>query len=115
MTDGRIKYEEVKKMITVIATINLKEGKRDAYLTEVRKIIPDVRKEDGNIDYAPHIDLPSGFPVQPPIRPDAVIMIEKWESLDALKKHMTAPHMGPYRQATKDIFLSMTVQVLSPV
>jgi quinol monooxygenase YgiN len=101
-------------MIAVIATINLKEGKREAYLTELRKIIPAVRKEEGNIDYAPYIDLPSGFPVQPPIRPDSVILIEKWESLDALKKHMTAPHMGPYRQATKDILVSMSVQVLSP-
>jgi quinol monooxygenase YgiN len=100
-------------MIAVIATISMKEGKRDAYLTEVKKIIPAVRKEDGNIEYAPYVDLPSGFPVQPPIRPNTVILIEKWESLDALKKHMTAPHMGPYRQATKEIVESMTVQVLA--
>jgi quinol monooxygenase YgiN len=101
-------------MIAVIATISMKEGKRDAYLTEVRKIIPAVRKEEGNIEYAPYADLPSGFPVQPPIRPNSVILIEKWESLDALNKHMKAPHMGPYRQATKEIVESMTVQVLSP-
>ena len=101
-------------MIAVIATITMKEGKRDAYLTEVRKIIPAVRKEEGNIEYAPYVDLPSGFPVQPPIRPNCVILIEKWESLDALNKHMKAPHMGPYRQATKEIVESMTVQVLSP-
>jgi quinol monooxygenase YgiN len=101
-------------MIAVIATINLKEGKRDAYLAELRKIIPLVRKEEGNIEYAPYVDVPSGFPVQPPLRPDSAILIEKWESLDALNKHMKAPHMGPYRQATKDILLSMSVQVLSP-
>ena len=101
-------------MIAVIATINLKEGERETYLNEVRKIIPDVRKEDGNIEYVPYIDLPSGFPVQPPIKPNSVVLIEKWESLDALKKHMTAPHMGSYRQATKEIVESMQVQVLSP-
>lgn len=100
-------------MIAVIATISMKEGKRETYLTEVRKIIPAVRKEEGNIEYAPYVDLPSGFPVQPPIRPNTVILIEKWESLDALKKHMTAPHMGPYRQATKEIVESMTVQVMA--
>jgi quinol monooxygenase YgiN len=100
-------------MICVIATVNLKEGKKDAYLAELRKIIPDVRKENGNIEYAPHTDLASGFPVQPPIRPDTVTIVEKWESLDALKKHMVAPHMGPYRQATKEIVQSMQVQVLS--
>ncbi len=101
-------------MICVIATLNLKEGKRDDYLVELRKIIPDVLKERGNIEYAPFIDLPSGFPVQPPQRPDTVTIVEKWESLDALKSHMSAPHMGPYRQATKDIVQSMQVQVLSP-
>ncbi len=101
-------------MICVIATVNLKEGKRDDYLAELRKIIPDVRQEIGNIEYAPHIDLPSGFPVQPPMRPDTVTILERWESLDALKSHMNAPHMGPYRQATKDIVQSMQVQVLSP-
>lgn len=102
-------------MICVTATVNLKEGKRDAYLAELRKIIPDVRKENGNIEYAPYVDFASGFPVQPPVRPDTVVIVEKWESLDALKKHMVAPHMGPYRQATKEIVLSMQVQVLSPV
>jgi quinol monooxygenase YgiN len=100
-------------MICVIATVNLKEGKRDAYLAELRKIIPDVRKENGNIEYAPYVDLASGIPVQPPIRLDTAIIVEKWESLDALKKHMTAPHMGPYRQATKEIVQSMQVQVLA--
>jgi quinol monooxygenase YgiN len=102
-------------MICVIATINLKEGKRDAYLAELRKIIPDVRKENGNIEYAPYVDLASGFPVQPPVRPDTVTIVEKWESLDALTKHMSAPHMGSYRKATKEILQSMQVQVISPV
>ncbi|HPK54226.1 MAG TPA: putative quinol monooxygenase [Smithellaceae bacterium] len=102
-------------MICVIATLTLKEGKRDAYLAELRKIIPAVRKEEGNIEYGPYTDLASGFPVQPPVRPDVVSIVEKWESLDALKKHMTAPHMGPYRQATKEIVQSMQIQVLSPV
>ncbi|PKN77353.1 MAG: antibiotic biosynthesis monooxygenase [Deltaproteobacteria bacterium HGW-Deltaproteobacteria-10] len=101
-------------MICVIATVNLKEGKKDDYLAELRKIIPDVLKEIGNIEYAPYIDLPSGFPVQSPIRPDTVYIVEKWESLDALKSHMNAPHMVPYRQATKDLVQSMQVQVLSP-
>ena len=36
-------------MIAVIATISMKEGKRETYLTEVMKIIPAVRKEEGNI------------------------------------------------------------------
>jgi quinol monooxygenase YgiN len=102
-------------MIAIIATVNLKEGQRDAYLAELRKIIPDVRKEEGNIEYAPYIDLASGFPAQPPLRPDSVILIEKWENLDALKGHMKTPHMGSYRQATKEMVQSMQLNVLNPV
>ena len=101
-------------MIAVIATVNCKEGKRDAYLAELRKIIPLVRKEEGNIEYTPYGDVQSGIPVQPPLRPDVAVLIEKWESLDALKKHLTAQHMGPYRQATKEVVVSMQVQVLNP-
>ncbi|MGV8058542.1 MAG: putative quinol monooxygenase [Smithellaceae bacterium] len=101
-------------MICVIATVNLNEGKRDAYLAELQKIIPDVRKEDGNIEYVAYIDFASGVSVLPPVRPDTVTIIEKWGSMDALKKHMTAPHMASYAKATKGIVQSMQVQVIAP-
>jgi quinol monooxygenase YgiN len=54
------------------------------------------------------------FPQIFPIREDAVVIIEKWSDLDALKTHLVAPHMKPYRDAVKHIVKGMTVQILDP-
>jgi quinol monooxygenase YgiN len=101
-------------MICVIATVKLKEGKKDAYLAELRKIIPDVHKENGCIEYAPYIHIDSGYPVVPGREDDAVVVIEKWESIDALRMHAASCHMDSYRQSIKDILQSVQVRVLNP-
>src|SRR4030065_2635857 len=90
-------------MIRVIATVKLKEGKRKDYLHEMYKISPVVHIETGCIEYAPHVDADSGFEVQKKLGPDTVTIIERWQSLNALKKHSTAQHMNTFRQKTKEI------------
>lgn len=101
-------------MIYVLATVELAEGKRTDFLEEFKKLIPLVRAEKGCIEYGPAIDLATGIPVQAPVREDTVVIIEKWSDLDALKGHLVAPHMKPYREAVKPIVKGMTVQVLAP-
>jgi quinol monooxygenase YgiN len=101
-------------MIRVIATITLKEGKRKSYLEELYKIIPMVHIEHGCIEYGPHVDFDSGFPMQKKLGPDVVAIIERWQSLEALKKHSTARHMNTFRQATKELIQSMELIVLTP-
>src|SRR5215831_15833045 len=72
-------------MIHVIAAIEVKPGKREAFLTEFRKLIPPVRAEAGCIEYGPAIDLPTGIAGQVPERKDVIIIVEKWKSLDDLR------------------------------
>jgi quinol monooxygenase YgiN len=100
-------------MIHVLATVELVPGKREDFLREFRKVVPDVRREKGCIDYGPTVDMPTGMPM--PVRDNVVVIIEKWESLDDLKAHMVAPHMKTYRAAVKDLVKGMQVQVLKPV
>jgi quinol monooxygenase YgiN len=102
-------------MISVIATVSLKEGKKDAYLAELWKIIPAVRRENGCIEYAPYVHIDSGSPLPSGLSEDTVIVIEKWESLDALRMHGQTAHMDSYRQSIKGIIVSVQVQVLNPV
>jgi quinol monooxygenase YgiN len=102
-------------MIHVIATIELVEGKRDAFLEEFRKIVPLVRAEAGCLDYGPTIDQPTDIPVQGPPRENVVVIVEKWESLEALQAHLVAPHMAAYRPRVKDLVRSVQLQVLRPV
>jgi quinol monooxygenase YgiN len=102
-------------VICVIATVSLKEGKKDAYLAELRKIMPDVHKENGCIEYALYVHLDSGFPLPPGHSEDTVIIVEKWESMDALRMHGGSSHMDSYRQSIKEILQSVQVRVLNPV
>jgi len=102
-------------MIHVLATVEVAPGRREDFLKEFRKVIPDVRSKKGCIDYGPAVDIATGIPVQIPLRDNVVVIVEKWESLDHLKAHLVAPHMKGYRTAVKDIVKGMQVQVLEPV
>lgn len=100
-------------MIHVLATVELVPDKKEAFLKEFRKVVPDVRREKGCIEYGPTVDMPADMPT--PVRDNIVVIIEKWESLDDLKAHLMAPHMKIYRAAVKDLVKGMQVQVLKPV
>jgi quinol monooxygenase YgiN len=102
-------------MIHVIATIELAAGKREAFLEEFRKLVPLVRAEQGCLEYGPAIDVTdSGIAAQALPREDVVMVVEKWESLEALRAHLVAPHMAAYRPRVKDLVVRTTLQVLRP-
>jgi quinol monooxygenase YgiN len=42
------------------------------------------------------------------------VVIEKWESMDALKAHSVAPHMAAYGAKTKEFLVSRVIHLLSP-
>ena len=102
-------------MIHVIATVQLVAGKREAFLAEFRKIIPLVRAEEGCLEYGPAVDLGTDITAQGPARENVVTVLEKWQSLDTLKKHLQAPHMVAYRPKVKDFVQSVQLQVLTPL
>lgn len=101
-------------MIHVIATIELAEGKREAFLAEFRKVVPLVRAENGCLEYGPTIDVATGVPAQGPPRDHVVTVVERWENLDALRAHLQAPHMTEYRVRVKDFVVRVHLQVLQP-
>ena len=101
-------------MIHVIATVELNPGTRDKFLAEFSKLIPDVRAETGCIEYGPTIDADTDIAIQYKVGPDRVVVIEKWETVAALKAHGVAPHMQAYRAKVKDYVKGMELRVLSP-
>ena len=101
-------------MIHVIATVELAEGEREAFLAEFRQIVPLVRAEAGCLEYGAAIDLATGIPVQGPPRDNVVTIVEKWESVEALQAHLQAPHMLAYRPKVKEFVRSVKLQVLQP-
>jgi quinol monooxygenase YgiN len=101
-------------MIHVIATVELAPGTRDKFLAEFRKLIADVRAEAGCIEYGPTIDAETDIAIHFKVGADRVVVIEKWETVAALKAHGVAPHMQAYRARVKDYVRGMELRVLSP-
>jgi len=101
-------------MIHVLATIQLQAGQREAFLNAFHQVMPHVHQEQGCIEYGPSIDADSTLSVQTRVGDDTVVIIEKWDSLEALAAHTTAPHMLEYRQKVKALVVSTTVNILQP-
>jgi quinol monooxygenase YgiN len=101
-------------MIHVIATIELAEGKRQAFLDEFHKLVPHVKAEAGCLEYGPAVDLLTDIGAQIPLRENVVTVIEKWTDLPALMAHLVAPHMQEYRPRVKEFVKSTKLQVLIP-
>lgn len=102
-------------MVIVVATVEVARGKRSDFITAFQENVPNVLAEDGCIEYAPAVDVPTDIPVQVPVRSETVTIVEKWRDLDALKVHLVAPHMATYREKVKDLVQSVQLQVLEPV
>lgn len=101
-------------MIHVVAIITAKPGMRAKILEHFRANVPAVLAEKGCIEYGPAVDADPALSIQTKFGPDAFVVIEKWESLDALKAHAAAPHMAAYAAKVKDMIAARVIHVLSP-
>jgi len=100
-------------MIHVLAIVTAKPGMRDTILKVFHANMPAVRVEKGCIEYGPAIDA-DGVGIQTKLGPDTFVVVEKWESIEALKAHAAAPHMAAYAAKTKEMIASRVIHVLSP-
>ena len=101
-------------MIHVIAVITAKPGKREEVLKHFRANVPAVRAEKGCIEYGAAVDADQALPVQTKYGSDSFVVVEKWDSMDALKAHAAAPHMQAYGAKTKELLASRVIHILSP-
>ena len=99
-------------MIHVLAIITAKPGKREEVLAAFRANMPAVHAEQGCIEYGPAADADAGPGAK--YGSDTFVVIEKWDSLDALKAHAASPHMAAYGAKTRDMIASRVIHVLSP-
>jgi quinol monooxygenase YgiN len=97
-------------MIHVLAIITAKPGQRDTLLRAFKANVPAVHAEAGCIEYGPVIDVDGADPA---FGPDAFVVVEKWESMAALKAHAVAPHMVAYGAKTKDLVAKRAVHILT--
>ena len=82
---------------------------------EFRAVSPEVRAEQGCLEYCATIDVDSGLARQSALRVDVVTVIEKWKDIAALAAHSTAPHMDAFRKRIANYVVGTSLQVLAPV
>jgi quinol monooxygenase YgiN len=98
-------------MVYVIASIRVQPGCLSRFLEIFKSNMPAVRAEKGCIEYRPTVDVDAGLAPQL-LEPDTVVVIEKWDSLDALRNHLASPHMLAYREKVKELVSSLSLKVL---
>jgi quinol monooxygenase YgiN len=98
-------------MINVIASIRIKPGGLAEFLEIFKANMPAVRKEKGCIEYFPSVDIDAKLPPQV-LDENVVTIIEKWESLEALRDHLASSHMLSYRDKVKNIVTGLSLKVL---
>lgn len=101
-------------MIHVIAVINAKPGMREKILEHFRANVPAVLAEQGCIEYGAAVDAEPALSIQTKYGADTFAVVEKWESVEALKAHAAAPHMAAYAAKVKDMIAGRVIHVLSP-
>ncbi|MGN0177249.1 MAG: putative quinol monooxygenase [Methanobrevibacter sp.] len=88
--------------IVVLAKIQPKEGCLDSILELSEELIYESLLEEGNIDYQ----------LLKSDKEDILIFVEKWESLEHLKKHMASPHFLDFNSESEEFIKSNDVQIL---
>ena len=99
-------------MIHVLASIQVKPGKRESFLECFKANIPNVLQEKGCAEYSPAVDIESRLPPQV-FSENTVTIIEKWELLEDLEAHIKAPHMLAYREQVQDLVEETSLKVLT--
>lgn len=80
-------------MVHVVVTMRIKEGRMEAFLAACAALRPQVLQEPGCLSYDYTRDSPSPRDPQQPLEADRITLIERWESMEALKAHLETPHM----------------------
>lgn len=75
--------------VTVVATIYPKPGHTDALIRKMQDNVRNVHEEDGCLHYTYHRGIDN---------PDALVVIERWESEEHLAAHAAAPHMKAFSE-----------------
>ena len=89
--------------IVVLAKITPKKGCRDTIVEISKELIETTLSEEGNIDYQ----------LLQSTDDDTLTFVEKWESPEALQKHMASPHFQSFGGESADFVENMEIQVLN--
>ncbi len=99
-------------MIHVLAIITAHPGHREDILAAARANRAAVLAEAGCIEYGAVIDAKSASSAFATFGPDTFVVVEKWESMDALKAHGASAHMLAYGAKVKEWTAKREIHVM---
>jgi quinol monooxygenase YgiN len=82
------------------------------YIAKTRAVVPAVRAENGCRMYTLLEDAETSWEKPMRFGERTLWMIEKWDSIDALKAHLEAPHMKAFGPTVRGMRASGTFHVL---
>jgi quinol monooxygenase YgiN len=92
-------------VIYVIVELRLKPGTADKAIAAARAGIAETVKEAGCISYDMNQSVTD---------PALLVLLERWESHEALKRHFETPHFKAWRAAAPDFVASRKAEVITP-
>ena len=85
------------------------------YVAKTLTVVPTVRAEEGCRMYALLKDAETDWTAPMRFGERTMWMVEKWDSIDALKAHLAAPHMKAFGPTVQDLRTGSTFHVLQPL
>ena len=92
-------------MIYVIAELRLRPGTAEKAVAAARASVAETVKEDGCISYDMHQSVTD---------PARLVLIERWDSREALARHMETPHFKAWRAAGPEFVAERNVEIVTP-
>lgn len=95
----------------MITRLEIIQGTREKCLEEFYKIVPTVFLQKGCIEYDAYVDSEDDR-FNNIKRPDIVIFVEKWESIEALQHHSKSDVLKGFREKIRDIKVNSEYELL---
>jgi len=101
-------------MVQLTVTVTTRPGCVPDYISAFRDLVPKVLLEEGCLEYGIYVDSKDPR-FDNPIRPDTVVLCEKWASIEALQHHTrNSPALNEFRRQVKDIKITSSYTLLVP-
>lgn len=112
--------EELKKAqdkgVYVLCRFDLNDNADiNDYTSKTLSVVPQVRAENGCRLYTLLKDADTDWEKPMRFGQRTYWMVEKWDSIEALKAHIDAPHMKAFGPTVRDMRKNATFHVLEPV
>jgi quinol monooxygenase YgiN len=82
-------------MIAVIAKIPIVPEKKNEALEEIQNLMKEVAKEEGTLFYSVNVNKKD---------PNTLVFIERYQDMDAVTAHSTAPHFKEFTSRAAGFF-----------